>query len=116
MKHDCPYCGAKLGWRLVTSRPLPGERKILPNQAVAVCPSCGGRLASNNHWSELAFLGIVGLPCFIFPTLKASFGKQELIYVGGGALLVCLAAWLFFHVRYWRHLQRYRAYVPPPAR
>ena len=56
MKHDCPYCGAALGWRLVTSKPLPGERKILPQRAVPVCPACKGALATNIHWSE----GVLG--------------------------------------------------------
>lgn len=41
---------------MVTSKPLPGERKILPQRAVPVCPACKGALATNIHWSE----GVLG--------------------------------------------------------
>ena len=112
MKHDCPYCGASLKWRLVTSKPLPGERKILPSRAVTVCPSCGGQLAPNTHWSEFGFFGIVLLPFLFLRELNEQLGSQALVVVLGASLLFVGVAALFLHRRYWRHMQRYKPYVP----
>jgi len=112
MKHDCPYCGVKLGWRLVTFKPLPGERKFLPNQAVPVCPACQGELASNTHWSEMAFLGVMGVPLFLLLELRSVLGKHAFLYAGLATLVFWMAAAVFFHLRYLRHWQRYKPYVP----
>ncbi len=112
MKHNCPYCGAKLGWRLVLSKPLPGERKILPRQAVPVCPSCGGELASNTHWSEILFLGIIGLPVLLGSAVRTNLGKSAFLYAGIFTLAVWIGVTIFFYLRYWRHWQRYKPYAP----
>lgn len=112
MKHNCPYCGTKLAWRLVTSKALAGERRILPNQAVPVCPACQGQLASNTHWSEIAFLGVVGIPFLLLPEIRSSFGKMGFLYASAVTLVFWVVTAIFFHLRYWRQWQRYKAYVP----
>lgn len=112
MKHDCPYCGTKLAWRLVTSKPLPGERKVLPNQAVPVCPACRGMLALNTHWSEIAFLGVIGIPFLLLPEIRSSFGNTGWLYAGAVTLVLWVATAILFQLRYWRQWQRYKPYAP----
>lgn len=113
MKHNCPHCGTKLAWRLITSKPLLGARKILPNQAVCVCPDCKGQLDLNTHWSEVAFLLVIAIPFFLLlPEIRSGFGKMGFLYAGIAALVFWMATAIFFHMRYWRQWQRYKPYVP----
>jgi hypothetical protein len=76
MKYDCPRCSARLKWRLVSSKPLPGERKVLPNQAVPVCPQCGVELAHNPHWSEVVAGSVVALSFLAFFPVKQSVPRH----------------------------------------
>ena len=115
MKHDCPYCGAALGWRLVTSKPLPGERKILPQRAVPVCPACKGALATNIHWSEGVLGCAAALLAFLVQQLlsRAVQPGAGFFALMGAVVATMVALMVFFHFRYWRHWQRYKPYVSP---
>ena len=115
MKHDCPYCGAALGWRLVTSKPLPGERKILPQRAVPVCPACKGALATNIHWSEGVLGCAAALLAFLVQQLisRAVQPGAGFFALMGAVVATMVALMVFFHFHYWRHWQRYKPYVSP---
>jgi predicted RNA-binding Zn-ribbon protein involved in translation (DUF1610 family) len=112
MKHDCPHCGVSLKFRLVRSVPLPGQRAFLPEQAVPVCPACGGKLAQNRHWSEGVFAGVIGLMVLVFTNMRSALEPETALWSGSAAIVAAGALLGFFHFRYWRTLQRYKAYVP----
>ena len=113
MRHNCPYCKQSIKWRLVRSKPLPGERKVFPKQAVAVCPVCGGELAANTHWSEHMAGAIVAIPLLVFTNIRSGITITLAAWLGAGVLAFWAAAFAFFHFRYWRNWQRYKKYVPP---
>lgn len=95
------------------SKPLPGERRFLPNQAVPVCPNCGGELAPNIHWSEQVFGAVIGIPLLGFFHARATVTPALAVIIGGCVLALWGAVLAMFHFRYWRHWQRYKAYAPP---
>jgi predicted RNA-binding Zn-ribbon protein involved in translation (DUF1610 family) len=113
MQHDCPHCGESLKWKLVRSKPLPGERRFLPNHAIPVCPNCGGELAPNAHWSEQVVGAVIGIPLLGFLSARATITPTLAVVVGFGVFALWGSIFAFFHFRYWRHWQRYKAYVPP---
>jgi predicted RNA-binding Zn-ribbon protein involved in translation (DUF1610 family) len=113
MQHNCPHCGESLKWKLVRSKPLPGERRFLPIQAVPVCPNCGGELATNFHWSEQVVSAVIAIPLVGFLSARAAITPALAIALGAGVLALWVAIFAFFQFRYWRHWQRYKAYVPP---
>lgn len=112
MIHSCPHCGVSLKWKLVKSKPLPGERKILPNQAIPVCSSCGGGMVSNTHWSEAVAAIILFLSVWAFLALRSTFSRVGAIWLGVAILAIWVATYVFFYFRYWRHWQRYKACEP----
>lgn len=112
MLHDCPHCGVSLKWKLVKSKPLPGERKILPNQAMPVCSSCGGGLAWNTHWSEAATAIILFLSVWALTAFRSNFWLAVGGWLGVVIVAICATTFVFFHFRYWRRWQRYKAYAP----
>jgi hypothetical protein len=113
MKQDCPHCGRSIGWRLVKSAPLPDQRRLFPMQALPACPLCGGLLAACTHWSEHAFGTVVGVAIAVPFLFGQLVGKLAVLWWCGISLVVMAALVACFHVRYWRHLQRYKAYEPP---
>lgn len=112
MKHDCPHCRTSLKWKLVRSKPLPGERKFLPNKAVAVCPQCGGQLASNIHWSEGVAGPVVGLPLLCFFAFRPAMLKHVALWWFAAVTVLWILVFSFLHLRYWRHWERYKPYEP----
>jgi hypothetical protein len=70
MNYNCPHCGKSIAGRLLRGHPASGERKILPNRAITVCPLCGGQIAANPHPLEkwiaafLLFPAVLGLQFF----------------------------------------------------
>jgi hypothetical protein len=110
MKYDCPRCSAKLKWRLVSSKPLPGERKVLPNQAVTVCPQCGVELANNQHWSEIVAGSVVALSFLAFFPVKQSVPRHWMLWFAATVLLLWAVLFAYFHFRYWRNWQRYKCF------
>ena len=113
MLHDCPYCGKPIKLKLLRSRPLPGERKFLPNRAVPVCPHCGGALATNTHWSEIVALLLFGIPLLGLISWHRSTQGSALLWLIGIALVLLPATLAYFHFRYWRAWQRYKPYEAP---
>lgn len=116
MKHDCPHCGVPLRMKLVLSKPLPGERQLLPNQAVPVCPHCGGSITSNHHWSEFVVGLVMSASLLAVPVARGGLGPRApvlgAVVIGGWCVML-----LFFHLRYWRHWPRYKkAALSHPAR
>lgn len=110
MKHDCPHCGESIKWKLIGGKPLPGERKFLPNRAVTICPVCSGELTTNVHWSEQAAGFVVAIPFFAFFSVRADISRIAVLWGAVATLLLWLAMFGFFHFRYWRYWQRYKAY------
>lgn len=108
MKHDCPYCGVSLRMKLVRSKPLAGERKLLPAQAVPVCPKCGGEVVINIHWSEAVAGVLMMAPLLAIPATKGLPFTPEVPALGAAVIVGWLVMLVFFHVRYWRHWQRYK--------
>jgi uncharacterized paraquat-inducible protein A len=96
--------------------PLPGQRALLPDRAVAVCPRCGGKLAQNRHWSELVAGCLITTTVLLYASLRSSFAVDTALFWGSAALIVWLAVFSYFHYRYWRHWQRYKAYMAPHER
>ena len=65
-------------------KPLPGERKILPNRAVAICPHCKQELAPNIHPKEY-WVTIIGVgPAII---LIAGVLQNRMLFVVGTVAL-----------------------------
>jgi hypothetical protein len=116
MKHNCPHCGAVLKFRLVTSVPLPGQRSVLPMQAVPVCPSCKGKLAQNSHWSEAVAGAVVVLPFLVFLNIGRELSAPLVVWLGSAVVVAWAMVFAYFHFAYWRNWQRYKAYVPPHER
>ena len=73
MDYSCPYCGENLKGKLLHNRPLPGQRRILPEHAHIACPKCKGFLLPNTHPIEM---------------------RGFLLVIGGGVLPIFLAVWL----------------------
>jgi hypothetical protein len=106
MRHDCPHCGESLKRRLVRSTPAPGQRKILPLRAIALCPLCKGLIDRNPHWTDKWF---ALLPVPLYLALQArSFLQSNNLWLPALSLAVaCLAAAI---VLYWRHLRSWPFY------
>ena len=100
---------------MVTSKPLPGERKILPQRAVPVCTACQGALATNIHWSEGVLGCAAALLAFLLQQLlsKAVQPGSGFFMLMGAVMAAMVALAVFFHFRYWRHWQRYKPCVSP---
>jgi len=105
----CPHCSASLRWKLLRGKPFPGERKILPNRAVLVCPSCQGELHPNFHpahfWVYLAFLPMV----IAFYLMIGSEDKELWFVVMGGSVAVALFATTYIYFKFLRSLPRFSA-------
>lgn len=112
MKYNCPQCTKSLQWKLLRSKPLPGERKFLPSRAVQVCPFCSVGLSNNTHWSETLLMVLFILP--LMGVFKGSKGPDAkiILWITCVWLAVSIAAGIFFHVRYLRHWQRYKRHEP----
>lgn len=65
-RHACPHCRTSLRWRLVQTRPAPGERRLLPLHGMAACPDCGGRLYPNPDPMETRWAGYALIPVILF--------------------------------------------------
>jgi hypothetical protein len=110
MKTDCPHCSKRIRWwNYLGGRPAPGERRLLPNRAITVCPFCRADIATNIHplekrlqlfvFTPLALglavvFGLPGLPALWIPAL-------------GVLLLILGAAGTYVHLRT-RDWQRFR--------
>jgi hypothetical protein len=110
MKYNCPYCDANLKWKLQKSKPLPGERKILPKLAFAVCSVCDGRLATNQHWTEKAAFVLFALPFALTTIIKPNFKTPSTLWGLGVTFLICFGFFAYFNWRYWRNMQRYKRF------
>jgi len=113
-KLTCPHCGLSLQWKLLRGKPLPGERKILPNQAVLVCPSCQGELHPNPHpaefWVWLAVLPFVVIFPLVVHQLIPTIGDNRIWFgVLLGSLLLALAVLVYVHFKYLRNWPRFSA-------
>ena len=110
-KLTCPHCGISLAGRLLRGKPLPKERRFLPNNAVLVCPSCQGELHPNPHpaqlWIWIAFLPFV----IIFPLLALRIipaDEQRLWYTAmAGSLLLVVVVSIYVHFKFLRHWPRF---------
>jgi hypothetical protein len=90
----------------VRSTPAPGQRKILPLRAIALCPLCKGLIDRNPHWTDKWF---ALLPVPLYLALQArSFLQSNNLWLPALSLAVaCLAAAI---VLYWRHLRSWPFY------
>jgi len=118
-KLACPHCGISLGWRLLRGKPLPGERKILPNRAVLVCPSCQGELHPNPHpaefWVYVAFLPLVVLFHLLALQIIPTVGDSQL-WLGAmlGSLLLATLVTIYVHFKFLRNWPRFATKPSPP--
>lgn len=64
------------------------------------------------HWSEIACAGIIGLPFLVLLEIRARFEITDFLYAGTAILTFGAVIAVFFHLRYLRHWQRYKPYVP----
>lgn len=105
----CPHCGISLSGKLLRGKPLPGERKFLPNQAVLICPSCKGELHPNlqpaHFWYYLAFIPLI----VSFYLMMGAEDKKFWFLVMGGALVFALLVSGYVHFRYLRGVPRFSA-------
>ena len=106
-KLKCPHCDKPLGWKLLRGKPLPGERKVLPNKAVLVCPFCKGELYNNphpaEHWIFLAFLPMF----FAFQfQLENPWMLLLSLFIGAGATI-------YVHFKYLRNWPRFSSKPMP---
>src|SRR4030065_1462372 len=103
----CPHCGVSLSWKLLRGKPLPGERKILPNRAVLVCPSCQGEMHPNLHpthfWVYLAFVPMV----VTFYLMIGSDDKEFWFAAMAAALVVALFVTTYIYFRFLRNVPRF---------
>ena len=109
MRHNCPHCEKNLQRRLVLSKPAPGQRKLLPGNAIAYCPHCKGLLAHNKPPAERFELWLVLLGAVIYVMHKV-LPPSTLIVI----LILCAISLAAIGVRL-KDWQRYKKYDPPPA-
>lgn len=108
MKHDCPYCGVSLRLRLVRAKPIAGERKIFPRQAVPVCPACDGALMTNVHWSEGVAAVVMFATLLAVPVARGLVHTEKALVLGAGIIVGWALMLVFFHWCFWRHWPRYK--------
>lgn len=108
MKHNCPHCHGSLKWRLVGSKPLSGERKVLPNQGTQVCPMCQGAIAQNTHWGETVAGVVMCLSIVMCMAAKPYLSTVEAGWIVAGVLVLWVGMLVYLHLRYWRNWPRYR--------
>ena len=105
----CPHCGVSLNGKLLRGKPLPGERKILPNCAVLVCPSRQGELHPNFHpahfWVYLGFLPMV----VTFYLMAGSDDKEFWFAAMAIAVVAALFVTIYIHFRFLRNVPRFSA-------
>jgi|SRR5581483_6991669 len=117
MDYSCPYCGENLKGRLLTNRPLPSQRRFLPENAHIACPRCKGFLLPHGHPFEVRgfLLVLVGgvLPIFLVAWLRLS------IYAIAAAILsmvVCATVGVVMYFKIPKSWPRYaRIQSPNPA-
>lgn len=115
MKTNCPYCSVKLRWKLVRAAHLSGQQNGPPERGASVCPSCGGELVVNGHWSEFVAELSILIPFIAALLLGPAVGNPTLRVAILATLIFWAAVFGFFHFRYWRHMQRYRKQVEDAA-
>ena len=108
MKHHCPHCNGSLKWRLVGSKPLPGECKVLPNQATQICPRCQGAIAQNTHWGETVAGVVMCLSIVMCLVVKPHVSKIEAGWIVAGVLVLWVGMLVYLHHRYWQNWPRYK--------
>jgi hypothetical protein len=115
MKSDCPHCGKPIRWwRYLWTRPAAGERKILPNRAVTVCPLCRGDIEQNTHPLEKHIHFFILIPPFLVMTLFIIVpGNTMVVVILGILFLVLSVAMGYFYVKT-KNWQRFRRYEAEP--
>ncbi|MFZ3174710.1 MAG: hypothetical protein WA146_07425 [Thiobacillus sp.] len=103
----CPHCNKPLGWKLLRGKPLQGERKFLPKNAVLVCPFCEGELYNNPHsaekWIFMAFLPMF----FVFQF------QLENPWILLLSLLIGTGTTIYVHFKYLRSWPRFSSKPMP---
>jgi hypothetical protein len=103
-----------MGRKLMIYKPLPGERRILPDRAMPVCPYCAKELEINVHPKE-KFIHVIGFAVVL--NLLASFFKSNfLLILGGMALGLSLIVLVFLHFKYFRNWPRFKERSPMYSR
>lgn len=64
------------------------------------------------HWSEIACAAIIGLPFLVLWEIRTRLERTNFLYAGTAILMFGVVIAIFFHLRYLRHWQRYKPYVP----
>ena len=111
-KLTCPHCGTSLARKLIRGKPLPRERKILPDQAVLVCPSCQGDLHPNPHpaglWVWLAWLPFAVLLNFAMLQFIPMSGHNKVWPAAlFGAFLLGTFVTIYVHFKFLRNWPRF---------
>jgi glutaredoxin len=106
MDYRCPYCEKPMGRKLMIYKPFPGERRILPNQAMPVCPYCKKELETNFHPKE-KLMPLIGIgPAFIL--LAAHLKNNSLFIVGTVFLGISLIGLLYIEFKYFKKWPRFK--------
>lgn len=110
-KLTCPHCGNFLAGKLLRGKPLPGERKFLPNKAVLVCPSCQGELHPNPHpaqfWIWIALLPFAILLHLLVLQIIPTDDKRLWLTVMLGSLLLAFVVAIYVHFKFLRDWPRF---------
>ncbi len=106
-KSECPHCRKNLSLKLISSRAIAGQRKMLPDHAVLFCPFCNNEIHLNFHpahiWITLSYLP------FIICVWGSTFfqSSKQFAFILIALVLFGSIVTFFLYLKFLRHLPKY---------